>query len=138
MRNLQIALALVVTLGFSATACTGEMVPLGGGGVSAGDDDGDDTSNQPPAGAEATFNSTVKSLLTSCSGCHANTTAIGFLGGGGDSGYYAALMASDVIDEAAPASSTLLTHTHSPGTGVEFDATQRAAVLSWIQAEGSQ
>ena len=141
MRNVQkvarrFALALSLTLGLAAVGCSGEMVPLGSS-AAAGDDD----STQPPpasGGAEATFNTSVKSLLTACAGCHGNTGAIGFLGGSDPSGFYAAITASDVINTTTPATSVLLTHTHSPAGPPELDAAGKSAVQAWITEEAGQ
>ena len=144
MRNVQkvarrFALALSLTLGLAAVGCNGEMVPLGSSGPAASGDD--DSTEPPPAtggNAEATFNATVKPLLTACAGCHANTGALGFLGGTGESGYYAALTGGDVINTTTPASSVLLTHAHSPAGPPELDAAGKSAVSAWITEEAGQ
>jgi mono/diheme cytochrome c family protein len=136
----RIALALTLTVGLAAMGCAGEMVPLGSSSA-AGDDD--DTTQPPPdagggGGGEATFNASVKPLLTACAGCHANSGALGFLGAAGEAGYYAAISASDVIDKTTPASSVLLTHAHSPAGPPELDAAGKSAVQAWITEEAGQ
>jgi mono/diheme cytochrome c family protein len=145
MRNVQklsrrIALALTLTLGLATIGCAGEMVPLGSGST-GGDDDSAEQPPPPPAsnggGAEATFNTTVKPLLTACAGCHANSGALGFLGAAGADGYYAALTGGDIIDTSAPASSVLLTHAHSPAGPPELDAAGKSAVQAWITEEAA-
>jgi mono/diheme cytochrome c family protein len=143
MRNVQkvarrIALALSLMLGLAAMGCAGEMVPLGSSAPAGGDDDSTVPPPSDSGGAEATFNASVKPLLTACAGCHGNTGALGFLGGAGPSGYYAALTGSDVIDTTTPANSVLLTHTHSPAGPPELDAAGKSAVQAWITEEAGQ
>ncbi len=122
--------AWLIALSFLTVACTGSMVEIGGD--PGGDDDG-------PAGltAQELFTENVKPMLTACGGCHSGATplATGFLGAGGDTGYYAAITTSAMVNMTTPATSVLYTHAHSPAGPPEFTPAQKTEVLGWLEQE---
>ncbi len=137
MRSTHFLAALAMALG--SAACVGSLDPM-----PPGDDDGDDDPEPTESLGQAMFTTDVAPMLTTaCAACHTGPIdgiPLKFLGNGGATGYYAAVIAEpSVTGGFEPGLANLLNKgEHDGGNARAWTQGEKDIIIEWLLTEAEE